>query len=673
MKTILRLVALVVAAASVALLAPGLASANKGRINDRRDARTPLDIASVSYGHAGGKIVHTLRTYKPFASKLLKGSNGIHFLLDVNNDARAERMVVVVWTGHALRADLIDEHGSLIGRVPVSRPDLRTVRIKLARSAVDNGPIYRWAAATLFQSRTTCRKGCVDGAPNRGFLKHRLYSTQTLDVDVVGEGDDSEGCDPCWGDRVGSSPEGIACRAGSSTGNGCSADFKRGTTVTLTATPSENRIFMRWSGACTGTGTCRVKLTHDAKVVAWFGRAPTVRAIDCISSAFCVAVGRDGNLQPLVLVGNPTTWSATNAKEITLGSSFGSGGDLSSIECTSTDYCVAVGGDGNGQPLVLAGDPATWNATDAKEITLGIDFGYLGPSGSFASIACTSSTSCVAVGGDGWGQPLVLSGDPATWNGSQAREIDLGRTTWGNWDGGLTSIACTSSSSCVAVGENGGFRPLVMAGDPATWTAANAKEITLEDSARLGGLDSVVCTSSVFCVAVGHDGYWRLPVLAGDPATWTAATEITLGTDLGNAGALFSVACTSSTSCVAVGWDGIGRSYPPAYQPLQLAGDPATWSATDAKEITLGEPFGSGGSLSSIACTSPTSCVAVGADGNHQPLVLAGDPNTWSAANAKEIALTGSEFGAQNAAATALACPSATSWSVSAAFSPISP
>ncbi|MBK6999481.1 MAG: DUF1566 domain-containing protein [Rhodoferax sp.] len=49
-----------------------------------------------------------------------------------------------------------------------------------------------------------------------------------------------------------SAPAGISCAST------CSATFTRGTSVTLTATPSTGSTFTGWSGACTGTGSCSV-------------------------------------------------------------------------------------------------------------------------------------------------------------------------------------------------------------------------------------------------------------------------------------------------------------------------------------------------------------------------------------------------------------------------------
>jgi hypothetical protein len=79
-----------------------------------------------------------------------------------------------------------------------------------------------------------------------------------LRVTFVGEG------------SVLSSPIGIDC------GALCVATFDRGTEVTLVASPGVGGAFRGWSGACTGTGDCRVEMDRDAQVTAEFASSLVV-------------------------------------------------------------------------------------------------------------------------------------------------------------------------------------------------------------------------------------------------------------------------------------------------------------------------------------------------------------------------------------------------------------
>jgi Tol biopolymer transport system component len=83
------------------------------------------------------------------------------------------------------------------------------------------------------------------------------FDTARLFVAKAGDG----------GGTVSSSPAGINC------GTDCNESYLPGTAVTLTAAPAANAVFIGWSGACTGTGSCVLPMTTDASVTATFDTA----------------------------------------------------------------------------------------------------------------------------------------------------------------------------------------------------------------------------------------------------------------------------------------------------------------------------------------------------------------------------------------------------------------
>jgi hypothetical protein len=86
-------------------------------------------------------------------------------------------------------------------------------------------------------------------------------STDQLIVNLAGNGTGT----------VTSDPSGISCPGA------CAADFATGTTVTLTATPTNGSTFNGWSGGgCTGTGPCVVAIVGDQTVTATFTAAPVL-------------------------------------------------------------------------------------------------------------------------------------------------------------------------------------------------------------------------------------------------------------------------------------------------------------------------------------------------------------------------------------------------------------
>ena len=69
---------------------------------------------------------------------------------------------------------------------------------------------------------------------------------------------------------VTSSPAGINC------GGTCDANYTRGTSVTLSATPASGSTFIGWGGSCTGEGSCVVSMTTAQSLKAIFDPVSSV-------------------------------------------------------------------------------------------------------------------------------------------------------------------------------------------------------------------------------------------------------------------------------------------------------------------------------------------------------------------------------------------------------------
>ncbi len=85
-------------------------------------------------------------------------------------------------------------------------------------------------------------------------VKAIFSNTYALTVDKSGSGTGT----------VTSSPKGIVC------GTTCQYGFKPGTKVTLTAKADGTAIFTGWTGACSGTTSCKVTMSADVNVGATF-------------------------------------------------------------------------------------------------------------------------------------------------------------------------------------------------------------------------------------------------------------------------------------------------------------------------------------------------------------------------------------------------------------------
>jgi hypothetical protein len=356
----------------------------------------------------------------------------------------------------------------------------------------------------------------------------------------------------------------------------------------------------------------------------------------------------------------------------------GSGGYayLFSVACPSTGSCVAVGNymnsSGNWQGLIETLSGGSWEAT---EVTLpGNAEGDTGSS--LDSVACPSTTSCVAVGDYNNGaSALVVTGSGTTW---KATEAPLPANASGGF-AVLNSVACPSATSCVAAGDYYGtpagtpFGLIVTgpAGSGTTWTPTEAPLPANGISSYLGEWPAVACMSATSCVAIwtydNSSGTQQGVLDSGSGNNWTPS-EVPLPGDaststpefiLGSAtnGAEQPVACSTAT-CVAIGHyvDSSG-----IIQSLLVTGSGTNWTQTQApKPANASGPFTV---LNSVACQSATTCVAAGeysTSSGTQGLMLTGSGTSWTpaAAPVPADALTPLQTGLYS-----VTCPS-TSWCV---------
>jgi hypothetical protein len=156
-----------VAAGLVVMAAPSPAAADTRVIADGNDAPGRLDIRRATQGHAGSRTVtHSVTTFRRFASSFLQGENAFTFHFDTNaRPARFERFVFVFWANGRLRAMVANRRGS-IGAARVSRPNGRTVKVRVRKSQLDPAG-YHWLVASFFPSG-------FDVAPNQRLAFHDL-------------------------------------------------------------------------------------------------------------------------------------------------------------------------------------------------------------------------------------------------------------------------------------------------------------------------------------------------------------------------------------------------------------------------------------------------------------------------------------------------------------------
>jgi len=279
--------------------------------------------------------------------------------------------------------------------------------------------------------------------------------------------------------------------------------------------------------------------------------------------------------------------------------------------------------------------PASLQSTSAVTLQSGADVASL------TSTACWSPRSCISVGEDdesGGEEAIVVPDTDGVPGRAVAVTLPATARSGSSETASLNGVSCSSSGTCVAVGEyedtSGVMDALVVpisGGVPGT-----GLEVMLPDASGESYLRGVSCPSTGACVAVGTYGidsnnYQEgvvVPIDAGVPG---AATEVSLpsGADTGTPFVwVNSVSCWSAGSCVAAGQYQTDTSNGAVY-PLTVAisgGQPAAGVAVTLPGDAYKSTSAQQSVLGSVSCQPSGSCVAAGSyvdtSGGSQPLVV---------------------------------------------------
>ncbi len=249
----------------------------------------------------------------------------------------------------------------------------------------------------------------------------------------------------------------------------------------------------------------------------------TLYAVACLSSADCIAVGRDGHNT------YSARWTGHSWIVVPTPSPSTANGDiLRSVSCVSAVNCWAAGYT----------DGATADMAILLEHWNGDSWSVVGAPSPHATVlngvSCASAANCWAVGAyDAF--PGVGSVLAEHWNGSSWAIVPLSGPSGSA--GEFDVISCHRLSTCWASGSGirNNFMLRYMRG---SWHVINDPSITAT------GVLAVSCGSVRTCWSVGPEltaGYWN-------GRAWNVAKQPTY---IG--GGFTSVACPSASECLAVG------------------------------------------------------------------------------------------------------------------------
>ena len=302
---------------------------------------------------------------------------------------------------------------------------------------------------------------------------------------------------------VTSSPSGINC------GKTCSASFSDNMSVTLTATPASGSVFAGWGGACSGTGSCTVKITAATSVTATFNMG---------TSSLTVTLGGNGTG---TVTSNPsgincgTTCKANfnDGDKVTLTAAPGANSIFTgwSGACSGTGACtVTVSGSESVTATFQANASGTFSL---MVVPAGTGTGTVSssPTGINCGTACSVSFPS--------GTQVTLTASAGT------------NSVFGGWSG----ASCSGTGTCT----------VIMNANTSITATFNSTIATL--TVTLAGSGSGTVSSTPSGISCGSTC----------TATFTAGTQVTLTTTANPNSYLvnWGGACTGSTCTVTLNAD----------------------------------------------------------------------------------------------------------------------
>ena len=324
------------------------------------------------------------------------------------------------------------------------------------------------------------------------------------------------------------------------------------------------------------------------------GSANGLNGVSCVSQSFCVAVGTvpENSGQANFEEWTGTAWLPMLPPVPQPGST------LRGVDCLSSAFCMAVGLAVYNLGTPSAGadvwDGTTWGTLPAPSVG--------GTNTNLLSVSCVTPTFCAAVGG--WGPGANQSSVMELWNGTSWTISSPTQGLVNNLVSQLNGVSCTSTTFCVAVGDNG-----TTVWNGSSWQVGPALS---------GVYTSVSCVSPSSCTAVGNLFGQTHSVATYNGSSWTAGS---LPSDGSTPYGLTSVTCQGST-CYAVGASVAGGTTA-SEQPVALTGMNGSWTFQQPPML----PSQPGGQLNAIAC-GPGVCATVGqtydqsGTGDYQPLAM---------------------------------------------------
>jgi len=379
------------------------------------------------------------------------------------------------------------------------------------------------------------------------------------------------------------SPSAIWCGTASDcmTVGGAGAASWNGSSWTSLSVPNPSAALSSVScvsaSACMAVGTGTGNFSFSAS---WDGSRWTAHRVSqrdesagvwCPRASRCQAVG--GYLTPSDDQATlATAWNGSSWRQRPAAAPLDA--TLEDVSCVSATRCMAVGAADGAMTLAERWNGRTWRVTPTPNLRAG-SYEY--------GVSCRGD-HCLAVGRDLTAQ---------WWNGSRWRvvKVSLPRKSY---SGELTDVSCATSAYCLVTGFDYPSAESNSSSFAGLWNGRKFRLLT----APGGGLNTVSCVSTSFCLAVTSTAaeIWN-------GRAWRTGARLRGSSGYGPG--ITAVSCATRSACMAVG------NYLTGGGPQGVQGFNAAewWNGSSWRRLS---PAGAGGGLADVSCTSPTSCMAVG-------------------------------------------------------------
>ncbi|HEY2079762.1 MAG TPA: hypothetical protein VGH53_25835 [Streptosporangiaceae bacterium] len=354
------------------------------------------------------------------------------------------------------------------------------------------------------------------------------------------------------------------------------------------------------ASASTGHQIARARL---AAALTAGGRNDYLGSDSCTSSAFCMAVGGyslNGHTPALSEMFSGGNWVAEPVPSPSRGGNI----FANEVSCASQANCLFVGDHWARTRGATANLAEAWNGSAWRIVTAAGPAGT--PTSGLDDVACPTTTFCLVIG---WAGTARHFQDAAyAWKNSTTwRRIAVPRPGRAR-NSELGGLACFDSRNCMAVGNytsaSGRNVPFAARWHDGQWKLLATPQVPRQ---RFTDFQGISCPAAKQCIAVGNtEDNTRGKLYHAFAEVWTGR-KWHISTLRRAASAFIGASCPARNRCFASGYTfSAGGSFA---RPLVESWNGRVWTTQHPVQTSAPNP---GDTLQHVSCATKSRCAAVG-------------------------------------------------------------